>query len=60
MPEPKREENATDSTLSCRWPETGKRPYRKPRLIRYGDVRDLTLGGSIGFGESGNPNRFPD
>ena len=35
------------------------RPYRAPRLVVYGDVRDITLGGSIGAGESGNPNRFP-
>lgn len=28
--------------------------YSKPVLIRYGDVRDITLGGSIGLGESGS------
>lgn len=32
-----------------------KRPYAPPRLVRYGDVRDVTLGPSFGSGESGNP-----
>jgi len=27
--------------------------YQKPELICYGDVRDITLGPSPGFGESG-------
>ena len=27
--------------------------YQKPVLISYGDVRDITLGPSPGFGESG-------
>jgi len=27
--------------------------YVKPQLIRHGDFRDITLGGSIGMGESG-------
>ncbi len=33
----------------------GKRPYHKPTLTMHGDVRDLTLGGSPGTGESANP-----
>jgi len=28
--------------------------YEKPVLISYGDVRDITLGGSPGMGESGS------
>ena len=28
--------------------------YEKPVLICYGDVRDITLGPSPGFGESGS------
>lgn len=32
-----------------------KRPYQKPGLVAYGDVRDITLAGSPGGGESG-PN----
>ncbi|MGH1542568.1 MAG: lasso RiPP family leader peptide-containing protein [Arenicella sp.] len=31
------------------------RVYQKPRLICYGDVRDVTLGGSPGGGDSGSP-----
>jgi hypothetical protein len=29
--------------------------YDPPRLTSLGDVRDLTLGGSPGTGDSGNP-----
>jgi hypothetical protein len=29
--------------------------YETPVLIRLGDVRDLTLGGSPGSGDSGDP-----
>jgi len=32
-----------------------RRPYTKPRLEVYGNVRDLTHGGSPGTGDSGNP-----
>jgi hypothetical protein len=28
--------------------------YEAPKLVRLGDVRDLTLGGSAGTGDSGN------
>ena len=27
--------------------------YETPTLIAYGDVRDITLGGTLGMGESG-------
>jgi hypothetical protein len=37
--------------------ETVRKPYRKPRLESLGDLRSLTLGGSIGIGESGSPPR---
>lgn len=29
--------------------------YQKPELLCFGDVRDLTLGGSPGGGDSGTP-----
>ena len=29
------------------------RAYEAPVLIAYGDVRDVTLGGTLGMGESG-------
>jgi hypothetical protein len=32
-----------------------KQVYVKPILIALGDVRDVTLGGSPGSGDSGNP-----
>jgi hypothetical protein len=33
-------------------------PWSAPRLIRHGDVRALTLGGSTGVFESGQPGTF--
>lgn len=35
-----------------------RRAYSSPRLIDFGDVRDVTLGGSPGVGDSGNPGIF--
>lgn len=32
-----------------------KREYQPPKLIILGDIRAVTLGGSAGTGESGNP-----
>jgi hypothetical protein len=37
---------------------TNDRPkivYQTPTLIELGDVRDITLGGSPGLGDTGNP-----
>jgi hypothetical protein len=34
-------------------------PWCKPHLEAFGDVRTLTMGGTIGINESGNPTRFP-
>lgn len=31
-----------------------KRPYKQPELTNLGDIRDVTMGGSIGVGDSGN------
>ncbi len=36
----------------------GVRAYEPPRLDVLGDVRDLTLGGSFGNGDSGSPEAF--
>ena len=30
-----------------------RRPYQKPQLTPLGDIRDVTMGGSPGFGDSG-------
>ncbi len=32
-----------------------KRTYSPPHLVKYGDLRGLTLGGSPGIGDSGSP-----
>ncbi|MBI4819746.1 MAG: lasso RiPP family leader peptide-containing protein [Deltaproteobacteria bacterium] len=32
--------------------------WSSPRLSRLGDIRELTLGGSPGAGDSGNPTTF--
>ncbi|MCP5420116.1 MAG: lasso RiPP family leader peptide-containing protein [Gammaproteobacteria bacterium] len=32
-----------------------KRPYSPPQLVRYGSLRKLTTGGSVGTGDSGTP-----
>lgn len=39
-------------------PAIPKRPYRRPRLEILGDLRSLTLGGSPGVGDSGDPFNF--
>jgi len=33
--------------------KNSRKEYEKPVLIAYGDVRDVTLGGTGGLGESG-------
>lgn len=37
----------------------GRRPYTTPLLDVYGNIRALTLGGSLGVGESGTLNKSP-
>jgi hypothetical protein len=34
-----------------------KRPYERPRLVDYGDVRKLTLTGGITTRDTGNMSR---
>lgn len=41
------------NTTSASPPE--KQPYVPPKLLLLGDVRDYTLGGSSGRGDSGSP-----
>jgi len=31
-----------------------KEIYKKPELLALGDIRDVTMGGSFGTGDSGN------
>ena len=33
-----------------------RKPYRRPRLVDFGDVRATTLGTSPGIGDSANPS----
>lgn len=33
-----------------------KKPYHRPKLTAFGDVRDLTLSGSPGVADSGAPS----
>ena len=55
----KNKQNKNESGLreTCDSPMAEKAPVRQyevPELVCYGDVRDVTLGGSIGLGESGS------
>ena len=34
-------------------------PWSPPRLEWFGDVRQVTMGGTTGINESGDPMRFP-
>jgi len=36
-----------------------RKPYEPPRLDVLGDVREITLGGTLGVGDSGFPNTQP-
>lgn len=47
-----------DKTLYLDDPDnTKRRPYCRPKLELLGDLRSVTLGGSIGIGESGGFTR---
>ncbi len=39
-------------------PHEPKSAWEPPKLTKLGDVRELTLGGSPGAGDSGNPTTF--
>ncbi len=41
------------STLPAAGHAELRRPYQSPVLTAYGDVRDITMGPTVGFGESG-------
>ena len=53
----KRDDNRVRSgSVKCENPLKGSqsKSYQKPVLTVYGDVRDVTLGPTLGGGESGN------
>ena len=39
-------------------PQRDKKRYQRPTLDSLGDLRDITLGPSLGTGESGDPTIF--
>lgn len=41
------------STKNQKKKETKKKQYTKPELKSLGDIRDVTMGGSPGIGDSG-------
>lgn len=43
----------SDSNPTPTSPSEAKKPYHKPTLVHFGDVRDLTLSPSPGTFESG-------
>ncbi len=60
---PKAETEASNPAPSASLAKDGGqrplRPYRKPCLAVFGDVRDATLGSPTpGIGDSGNPSLF--
>lgn len=58
---PSSEDTESGSTaMPARGPAKGRRePWVGPRLECFGDVRQVTMGGTVGINESGNPSRFP-
>lgn len=60
-------QSSTDNSRMAISPESGSRseaipqrePWVQPRLECFGDVRQVTMGGTVGINESGNVNRFP-
>jgi len=47
--------NVTANSRECQNSNSLEFDYEKPLLFAYGDVRDVTLGGSPGGGDSGTP-----
>lgn len=43
-----------ESVISISTDAAARLPYETPVLILHGDVRDLTMGGTTGVGDSGN------
>jgi len=35
--------------------KSNKKDYKKPQLKSYGKLKDITLGGTLGLHDSGNP-----
>ena len=52
VPHPDR--SSPDRASSARVEGRARRPYATPRLVSYGKLRDVTLGGSPGMFDSGS------
>jgi len=52
-------ESRSDATPERARATAEREPWVRPRLECFGDVRQVTMGGTIGINESGNPTRFP-
>jgi hypothetical protein len=50
--------DATDAAIQIAAQPCAKRLYQSPTLTWLGDIRDLTLGGSPGIGDSGGGANF--
>lgn len=55
---PKAEAPAASTPSSVQKVVASTRPWSRPELIVYGDIRQLTMGPTPGVGESGNPAVF--
>ena len=49
-----RDDLAVPDTSAVPSPGDARRPYHAPAIVALGDLRDLTLGGSPGVGDSGS------
>jgi len=50
----KRHNDVTKVSRECLKPSSLELNYEKPLMFCYGDVRDITLGGTPGGGDSGS------
>ncbi|MBK6849653.1 MAG: lasso RiPP family leader peptide-containing protein [Proteobacteria bacterium] len=47
-------QTSAQGSSETRDPPVARRPYRSPRLLRHGSVRELTQGADDGPGDLGN------
>lgn len=55
LPDKSDNENGMPAPKQPHGQKTQRKPYVRPQLYPFGDLRSLTLGGSPGVGDSGNP-----
>jgi hypothetical protein len=54
---PSRRQSGAACAMSHGFATVPRARYEPPRLTCLGDLRDVTLGGSVGRGDSGGPTR---